>query len=125
MMINEAAEVVFSEEDEKWLAGIPPALQGIARRHGRELFQLTMQAGAFSHGGGLILRHAAGNAAVKKAVGILSSCYNELFLKALASSGLSVEQFLACRKDIERLVELAGEAAPDIRKSPGGIILNS
>jgi hypothetical protein len=124
-MMTEESGLVFSEEDEKWLAGIPAALQGIARRHGRELFQLTMQAGAFSHGGGVLLRQAPGNRAVARAVDILTKCYNDLFLKVLSAAGHSPEQFLACRKDIELLAELAGESAPDIRKSPGGIILNS
>lgn len=121
-----AAETVWSEEDQKWLAEkVPANLHTIALRHGRKLFSLTMQAGAATHCLTVLL-NAIQAMEGKRMVTMLSRNMDDLFQVSLKHFGYTVEQFLECKGDVERMVELSEAAKPaDKRISKGGIILDS
>lgn len=129
MMTNQAGEEQAAEwpaEDIAWLETIPAALKGVAKRHGRRLFQRTMQAGAIQHAMQIILSQTSGNRAVGQAMRLITSSVNDLTVVVLKAEGFGVENLLACRRDIELVAALAeGQITPGLKKSPGGIILNS
>lgn len=118
----------WSPEDEVWVAGVPEALRGVARRHGKELFQITMQTGAANHALGILSRQLAGNRGGGQALHVLSKVLNDLCIRAVKATGKPAGALTECHMDVERVSALAdtGQALPDgARVSKGGIILNS
>lgn len=118
----------WSAEDIAWLKHVPEELQGVARRHGRWLFALTMQSGGVMHAFGIIGRQARGNRAISQAILVIGNSYDNVLKGYLEKIGLTPQDLLNCRRDIETTMSLAQggkQIKPGDRVSPGGIILNS
>lgn len=118
----------WSQQDKDWLEkNVPAALQPIAIRHGRKLFELVMMVGASNYALEVLMKHNAGNAAVKKAGFVLGQTLNTLGVAALLNNGLTGTQFEECKEDVERMGALADSGAKPAgaNVSKGGIILNS
>ena len=120
------AEVPKNEET-LWREQLPPGLQPIAERHGRELFLIVMGAGAIQHGLGIIQQHGMKNRAIQQALHVVSSRCDFICQSLLKARGLPLEKFVECRGDIDRAAALmdSGVRAPGDRVSPAGIILDS
>src|SRR5574341_2051996 len=122
----------WSEEDAQWLAAIqPPQLQGVAKQHGRKLYAITWQAGMLSEGLGQLAIHTQNISkwGMKRDVQGLMRCLqvmqavgNTLIAELLHAHQLSMEQFRACKADIERTMSLA-QPMPPANEAGGRIIL--
>lgn len=119
----------WSAEDQAWFAQLPELHQITARRHGRVLWSLSMNAGVVGHALGIILRQSRGNRAVLQAVQTLQVVLNELIKGCLRPNGLTPKHVQECQGDIERAASLATaggqKGAAGAAVSKGGIILNS
>ena len=116
----------WSEEDEKWVEGLNPVLQPIARRHSRELFQTVFQAGMISEALGAIQQHSMRNRRVLEAVQAMVPATDAMCKQALKANGRTLKDFMACKLDIERIMALSGNTAVTGKGvSPSGIILDS
>ena len=129
-MTSEQVEVVavpeMSEEDIKWLKGVHEPLQPVAKRHGKSLFQIVIQAGIISEALGKISAQGRGNRAIGQGIMVLMGSTDDLCKRALAGGGHTIAQFVECKGDIERIIALASVThKPGDRISAGGIILDS
>ena len=118
----------WSEEDKGWLEKhVPEMLQPVAVRHGRKLFQMVMMAGACTHALMVIGSQGRGNRAIAQASFVLQQTLDALLKGLLAGEQQTLEQFVVCKDDIERIAALADNGArkPGDAVSKGGIILNS
>lgn len=119
----------WSIADVQWLEGtVPIELRHVAQRHGRFAFSLVMQAGTASYSLGLIQKRTGGNRELTQALHILSTIMNDLVQCALQGKGKTLQEFAACKADVELVGTMAAGAQteqPGVKKSPGGIILNS
>jgi hypothetical protein len=129
-MTSEQVEVAavpeMSEADIIWLKGVHEPLQPVARRHGKSLFQIVIQAGLISEALGRISAQGRGNRAIRQGIMVLMGSTDDLCKRALAGGGYTMAQFVECKGDIERVIALASAAhKPGDRISAGGIILDS
>lgn len=118
----------WKPEDVAWLATVPEMLQGVARRHGRELFSIAMQSGGVMHAFGILNSQTRGNRACAQACAVIGKSYDDLVKALLGKMGVKVEDLLACRRDIElvaSLVDGGKQRQAGERMSKGGIILDS
>lgn len=113
----------WSAADLEWLASIPLPLQPTAKRYGRKLFSLVMQAGMTSHAIELISRRTRGNREMMQATALLAQSLNQLCGAVAESWGNTPQEFISCREDIERVAVLAGGALEG--RTPGGILLTN
>ena len=110
-------EVPWTEADEKWLGSISPDwLRPIAKRHGRVLFQIVMQAGTIGESLGQI-QGAAQQVAkwgqrrhvevFMRATAQIQKVAHHMCIGALQGHKLSMGQFMQCKTDVERAAALA------------------
>jgi len=124
--VEEVAAPEMSEEDIKWVKGVHEPLQPVAKRHGKSLFQIVIQAGMISEALGRIAAQGRGNRAIGQGVMVLLGATDDLCKRALAGGGHTLPQFIECKGDIERVIALASAVhKPGDRISTGGIILDS
>ena len=93
-------------QDENWMAKYPAELQQVARRYGKDCFELTMWVGAMNEA----IRTCFASKPpkqVQQALVMLSGCMNELGMLALKGAGTEQAVFLSCKRDIETLAMLA------------------
>lgn len=116
----------WTPEDIDWLRQLQPEpLQRIARRHGRVVWALTMNAGAIQQAILLTERFNRGNRQVMQAMAVTSAAFNNTCLQALRGVGKDAQALVNCREDIERIASLMqGAKAPGEKMSRGGILLN-
>ena len=117
----------LDKETEAWLAQVPAPLQGVAKRHGSTLFNLVLSAGTIGVALGRLASQTRGNRACTEAILVLQHRIDALVKAHMEATGLGLENFQACRRDIELIGQLAdnGKGQPTDVKSPSGIILNS
>lgn len=108
----------WKEEDKAWLEQVPPALKQIAVRYGRDLFSISMQAGATSVALGQIAQMMAGNRRVGMNLQILQRTMDDFCKRALFAAGKTPQDLKACQADIELMAQLSEDQA-----QPGRIIL--
>lgn len=117
----------WSDKDKNWLnVHVPGNLRTIAARHGRELFSLVMQAGAATHV--LTVLHSnVKHPELQSMLRNLTKMMDSLCQKAIKGEGLTLQQFVECKRDVERMAVLqdSGNRLPGDRVSKGGIILDS
>lgn len=122
--IPAANEVPWTAADEAWLGSINPEwLRPIAKRHGRVLFQIVMQAGVIGESLGAIQASAQQVAkwgqkrhveAFLMASARIQQVAHHLCLTALAGHKLDMRRFMECKQDVERAGALAttGDGKP-------------
>lgn len=119
------SELVWSEDDLKWLSSIDERLTPTAKRYGRAVFQTTMLVGISTEALGIILSSRPPKA-VMQAVGVLQNNLNELLYWAMQAREVSQEMLKSCKEDIERTIALtAATRAPGEKRAPSGIIIAS
>lgn len=114
--------------DERWIREtVPEVLQGVARRHGKGLFMIVMQAGTSGVALGKIASQGRGNRTIGQAVGVLQQTLDYLCRGALRGAGKTLKDFHDCQRDVELIGSLSngGQVAPGERVSKGGIVLDS
>ena len=122
----ETREAPWTEEDEKWFAGMryPEVLLPLAIRHGRMKFALAMQGGLANVAVARLARQIAGNKAGTQALRTLVHVVEGLFWGIQQAHGVTRGEIEVVQRDIELLGELtSGQDSAGV--SPGGIILNS
>ncbi len=128
-MIPEANDPLiesWSQEDKDWLQTIPVTFHAVAKRHGRFTFAMTMNAGVSNHALEVLAKRCRGNNELMKAIQVIGTNFNTVFLTAMEGRQIAPEKFQECKADVERIGALAQPAAEGgQRRSPGGIILNS
>lgn len=90
----------WSAEDKAWLKTQPTEFQRVAAQHGKIVFQLVMCGGQTSYALG-ILNKFAGNAAIKQAMLVLLKLTNQMMKIALEKSGITMQQYTDCKRDVE------------------------
>lgn len=114
----------WSPADEEWLTkSVPAEFHSIARRWGKVLFVMAFNANVAHEGLATLLRRCRGNRELEPCVHAIGNSMNEFVGNWCSASGTPPKDFLECRADIDRAVQIA-QAAGDKRRSPGGIILN-
>ena len=117
----------IKDEETLWRDSLPPALQPVAERHGRELFLIVMGAGAVGHALGIVQQHGMKNRAIMQALQVISTRSDFICQSLLRARNFQLAQFVECRGDIDRVAALmdSGVRAPGERVSSSGIILDS
>jgi len=117
------------ENEEDWLQGVAVEFRQVAKRHGKELFPLVMQAGAASYALHRIASRTRGNAEMHQAIGILGGILEGFCAGALIGIGKTQQDFEECRKEVEIIGQLQAATRQSdplhTKRSPGGIILDS
>lgn len=101
----------WSEADKAWLEHVPPALRQIAVRFGRDLFSISMQAGATSVALGQIAQMMAGNRRVGMNLQVVQRTMDDFCKRALFAAGKTPADLKACQADIELMAQLAENEA--------------
>lgn len=121
-----AANEQLEDADAAWLASLPPHLALIARRYGKELFQLVMTSGVCGAALGKIVSRNRGNREMHMAVGILQVQLSALVERIVQLTGEDRQRFLDCKLDIERVGALVMSAqSAGEKRTPGGLIIES
>lgn len=126
----DAALATWTEEERAWLATVPEALKNVAKNRGKFLFCLTLQVGIGQTAVNILasIRGRENRRFVLPHLQRLVPVLDDLTKVALASKGLTVQDMLDCRRELEVAHSLANggkQVQPGERVSKGGIILDS
>lgn len=114
----------WSEEDRKWLEGLPTELRNAAKRHGRFLFKMVMACGTVGECLTLLINSRPPQK-MMTALGVLNQMVDAIAKMGIVAKGLDMARFAECKQDIERAALLVqGSRHGSEARSPGGIILN-
>lgn len=118
----------WSDEDKAWLAKVPHQISHLAAKHGRKVTQWVIDSGNAAFALNQISRMTPGNRAATKAVLVLQKVLNDRMVELVTVHFAGgVKDFLTIKEEFDLALALqdTGQTRDGLRRSPGGIILDS
>lgn len=115
--MNESPDL--QPDSELWLKNVLPILHSCAREHGQDLFLLTIRIAQANEDIQTMTQLIRARDAQER-LNRLAQQLNGLAQIALHKSGLTIQDYHKCKRDIDLALTLAGDQSGI---SPGGIIL--
>lgn len=111
MIPNDTTLPELSPEDSLWLSKLPPHLQNVARRHGRGLFELTLNCASATADLSAMSKLIRARDAQARLFRV-SRALAHIAEAALTGGGWTREAHQECKEDLDRAIDLgAGQAA--------------
>lgn len=106
-----------------WRSNLPPVLQPIAERYGKDAFIIAYNLGGIQEAVALIVRRTRGNNELMNALNFIATSCSTIAHYALEYKKLDGNKIAEIQLDIQRAVALA--SAVPVENSSGKIILSS